>query len=244
LEGSLNKFFIVSLGALVFVLAFSACGSIPLVSQNVATETPTRRAARPTFTPKARVTPTEEVEPTQEPTESDAVEPTEQVEPTDVPATEPPTRRPVTPRPTTPPQPTAPPAPQFAIAATDKFLCPQEGIFEVVVSVKRDKVLVEGVAFAAFDAGGTLLQDGAGQKLVSSTYPVSVSTAGNCKISGSFENPVVNNGKLDVVDPVRSGTGTVIIRFVKSEADLTPISADIPIDFGTGGRYWIYTQFR
>jgi len=236
----LNKFLIVLIGALVLLVTFSACGGIPFVAQNSATETPTRRAARPTFTPKAKASPTEEIEPTEEPTETEEPQPTD--EPTAIPATVKPTKQAAAPKPTKPPAPTEPPKPKFSINITSQFICSQDGINEVVVNVKKGRALVEGVFFAAFDAGGRLLQDGAEKNLITSTYPVSVSTAGNCRLSGSFENPVINNGKLDVADVVRRGTNPIIIRFVKSETDLTPISEDIRIDFGTGGRYWIYTQ--
>lgn len=238
----MNKFLIIFISALLLLIGFAACNSVPFIAQNSATETPTRRAARPTFTPKAIASPTVELEPTEPPTETDEPQATD--EPTAVPVTAKPTKKPVTPKPTTPPQPTVPPKPKFSIAVTSQFLCEQDGINEVVVSVKRGKASIEGVFFAAFDLGGHLLQDGAGKNLVTSTYPVSVSTAGNCKLSGSFENPVINNGKLDVVDAVRRGANPIIIRFVKSESDLAPISEDMKIDFGKGGRYWIYTQFQ
>lgn len=245
----MNKFFIVLVGSLIVLMSFSACGALPFSGQPEPTAT--RRAPRPTFTPKAQATPTEEVEPTQEIIPTDEPEPTDEpLPPTDVPVTEAPqvqpTRPPAPPpQPTQPPEPPPPAAPAFTIVATDKFLCEQEGIFEVAVSVKRQRESVEGVYFAALDQGGRLLTDGAGKPLVTATYPVSQSTAGNCKLSGSFESPVINNGKLDVTDPVRAESlSTVVIRFVKSETDMTPLSADIPINFGTGGRYWIYTQFQ
>lgn len=240
----MNKFFTVFVAVLVLSLAFSACSSTPFVAQNISTETPTRRAVRPTFTPKPRATATEEIPPTEEPTETEQVIPTLE-QPTEIPATAAPTKKPAVqkPQPTKPPQPTEPPKPRFSMNVTSQFLCPQDNIYEIAVSVKKDRIPIEGIYFAAFDQGGRLLQDGAGKELVTATYPVSVSTAGNCRLSGSFENPVMNNGKLDVGDAVRQlGTSKVIMRFVKSAADLTPISVDIPIDFGTGGRYWVYTQ--
>jgi hypothetical protein len=108
-------------------------------------------------------------------------------------------------------------------------LCAQDGIFEVVVNAKKGRVFLEGLAFAAFDAGGRLLQDGAGRNMVAVTEPASVSIGSNCQVEAAFDNPNISNGKIDVGDAVSVG-------------DLTPISADLPIDFGAGGRYWIYTQ--
>lgn len=239
-EVCLNKFFIVLVGAFVLLLTSPACGILP--GQGEPTATPTRRAPRPTFTPRAVTTPTEEIQPTDEPTRTDTPEPEPTDEPTPVPVTKAPTKRPVAqqPKPTTPPQP--PPKPKLPISVTSEFMCEQDGIYEVVVSVKQGRALIEGVVFAAFDAGGRLLQDGAGKNLITATYPVSQSTAGNCRLSGSYDSPVINNGKLDVGDAVRAGANPVVVRFVKSQDDLTPLSPDIRIDFGKGGRYWIYTQ--
>src|SRR5207237_8887747 len=111
---------------------FSACGSLAFVSQASATETPTRRAVRPTFTPRPKATDTVEAQPTDEPTETGVPE----EQPTDVPtkavATKAPTKRPVAAPPTKPPAPTPVPAPQFLVnitKPTDKYICNQDGIF-------------------------------------------------------------------------------------------------------------------
>lgn len=241
----MNKFFIFTLISLTALAILAACGSVPFVAQNEPTATATRRAARPTFTPKPRATATAEIIPTEEPEATAEPEATEEA-PTQEPApvTKAPTKKPAPPKATNPPAPTEIPKPQFAINITSQFLCEQEGIYEIAVNAKKGKAPTEGIWFAAFDGGGRLLEDGAGKALVTATYPVSVSTAGNCKLSGSFENPVINNGKLDLVDPMRAGATGVVIRFVKSANDLTAISPDIPVNFGSGGRYWIYAQMQ
>lgn len=241
----MNRFYIALSGAFILLLTFTACSSIPFFGSSEPTPTATRRPPRPTFTPKAVASPTEETQPTDEPTETALAQPTDK--PSPVPVTAVPTKKPVVqqPKPTAKPQPPAPPKPQFSMAITSQFLCPQDGIYEISVSVKRNRDLIEGVWFAAFDLSGRLLQDGAGKNLITATYPVSVSTAGNCRLSGSYDSPVINNGKLDVVDAVRSaGSSTILVRFVKAQDNLTPISPDIRIDFGQGGRYWIYTQMQ
>lgn len=242
----MNKLIILILGALIVGAGIIGCGSIPFIAQNEPTATATRRI-RPTFTPKPRATATEEIEPTTEPEPTEEL-PTDEPEPeeteTPAPVTKAPTKKSGPPAPTQPPAPTDVPKPKFSVNITSQFLCEQEGIFEIAVNAKKGKAPTEGIWFAAFDGGGRLLQDGAGKPLVTATYPVSVSTAGNCKLSGSFENPVINNGKLDVVDAVRAGTSNVVIRFVKSEQDLTAISPDIPVNFGSGGRFWIYAQLQ
>lgn len=240
----MNKFVIVLLALSAMVLGSAGCGSVPFIAQSNPTATSTR-TPRPTFTPRparptAAPTETEALEPTEEPTQE--IPPTQ--EPTDEPPppTARPTRRPATKAPPT--QPPAPPKPAFSVKATDKYICSQDGIFEIAVSLKRGRDFVEGVWFAAFDAGGTLLQDGAGKPMKSATYPTSQSTGSNCRLSGSFDSPIIDNGKLDVGDAVRQGTNPVIVRFVKSENDMTPISENFQIDFGKGGRYWIYAQMQ
>jgi hypothetical protein len=241
----LNKFFLVVLGACLIAICSAACEAVPFVAQNQATATPTRRV-RPTFTPKPRATPTEiepteEPQPTDEPVQEATDEPTE-AEPTDKPA---PTQRPVTrapAKPTNPPAPPPPSKPQFSVTATSKYMCAQDGIFEVVVNAKKGRAFLEGLAFAAFDSGGRLVQNGAGKDLIGVTEPASVSIGSNCQVDASFDSPNISNGKIDVSDAVRQGVSPIVVKFVKSPTDLTPISADIPIDFGAGGRYWIFSQ--
>lgn len=238
----MNKIFTLILIVLAALASITACGGVPFVAQNEPTATATRRI-RPTFTPKPRPTATKEVTPT------DLPEPTDETAPTDepptnepAPATKAPTKKPVAPKPTSPPEPTAVPKPQFAVNVTSQYLCAQPGIYEIAFNVKKGKAFAEGTAFAAFDSGGNLLRDGAEKELVSTTYPASQSTGSNCRLSGSFDTPNVDNGKLDVGDAARRGVSPIIIRFVKSPTDLTPISADIPVNFGEGGRYWIFAQ--
>lgn len=240
----MNKFFILTLIVLAVLASITACGGVPFVAQNEPTATATRRI-RPTFTPKPRATPTEEIAPTEEPEPTQEPEPTDVPQPTDEP---PPTDapKPVTraPKATKPPAPTEAPKPQFSVNVTSQYLCDQEGIFEVALNLKQGRGFPEGIAFAAFDGGGNLLRDGAEKELVSVTYPASQSTGSNCRLSGSFDTPNIDNGKLDVADAVRRGVSPIVIRFVKSPTDMTPISADIPINFGTGGRYWIFAQMQ
>jgi hypothetical protein len=241
-EVCLNKFFISMLILFVLCVGVTACGGVPFIAQNEPTATATRRI-RPTFTPKPRPTDTPEVTPTDEPTETQVPETTTEP-PTQVPVTKAPTKVPAAPRPTKPPAPTEPPKPAFAVTVTSQYLCEQDGIFEVALNAKKGKAFIEGLYFAAFDSGGRLLQDGAGKNLVSATYPASQSTGSNCRLSGSFDTPNIDNGKLDVGDAVRAGTNPIIIRFVKSATDMTPISPDITINFGKGGRYWIFAQMQ
>ncbi len=243
----MNKFLFLLLLALAALVALPACSAVPFVAQNEPTETATRRI-RPTFTPKPRPTETEEIIPTEEPTEEP--EATDEPAPTEEPPTAAP--KPVTkapkppsqPKATQPPEPTAVPKPAFAVNVTSQYLCEQEGIYEVAFNLKQGKGFPEGIAFAAFDGAGNLLRDGAEKEMVSVTYPASQSTGSNCRLSGSFDTPNVDNGKLDVADAARRGVSPIIIRFVKSPTDMTPISPDIPVNFGKGGRYWVFAQMK
>lgn len=223
---------------------FSGCGAIPFIGQSEPTATATRRV-RPTFTPRAQPSPTEEQEPTQEVEPTDEPEPTEEVVPTDTPkpVTAVPTRRPAAAKPTNPPAPTAPPAPQFSVNATSKYLCEQQGVYKLIINAKRGKTFAGGLTFAVFDQGGRLLQDGAGKNMIGTTVAdINISIGSNCRSEASFESPNSSNGELDVGDAIRAGNNPVIVRFVKSASDLTPISPDISVDFGNGGQFWMYIQ--
>ena len=245
--GFLNKLALVLLALIFMLLAITACNSMPFLAQNDATGTPSR-TPRPTFTPKPRPTDTPEVIDTPEvqdteTPEGDVTETPENVDatPTNKPAAPPAATR--KPQPTTPPQPTVP---TFPITISDMFPCPQDGIYEVTVSVKKQgkpghRPYAAGLYFAAFDQSGRLLQDGAGKNLIAVTgEESSVSFGANCQREASRLHPDSPNGKLDVGDAAHAGTTNMLIRFIKSPTDLTPISADMPVNFGTGARLWVY----
>ncbi len=241
----MNKFYIVCVGALVLLVAFSACSSVPFISQAGATETPTRRVLRPTFTPKPRATATEEIAPTDEPTETDEPAPTDEPQATPIPVTKAPTKAPVVqkPKPTTPPEPTSPPAPKFLIKFGGNYLCEQQGVYKVIINAKNGRAFMGGATFAFFSQGGALLQDGAGKNLIGVTKSdINVSIGSNCRVEADFVNPNSSNGELDVGDAVRAGNNPIVLRFVKSADDLTPISDNLLINFGQGGQYWVYTN--
>jgi len=246
----LNKFFIVFIGSLIVLMSFSACGALPFSGQPEPTAT--RRAPRPTFTPKAQV----QASPTDEPAPTEEILPTEEAEPTDepasptdvpIPATEAPpaapTRVPAPPQPTQPPapQPTAPPA--FLIKFGGNYLCDQQGIYKIIINAKSGRAFAAGQTFGVFDQGGRLLQDGAGKNMIGVTQgDINVSIGSNCRVESDFTSPNSSNGELDVGDAVRQGNNPVVLRFVKSAEDLTPISDNLLINFGEGGQYWIYTN--
>ncbi len=241
----MNKFLYPFLIVLALA-AFTACSGVPFVAQNEPTATATRRI-RPTFTPKPRPTETEEILPTEEPTEE--IEPTEEPQPTEEQPTAAP--KPVTkaPKPPAPAQPTQPPAPtevpkpQFSVNVTSQYLCEQQGVYKLILNAKKGRAFAGGLTFGVFSQGGQLLEDGAGKRMIGQTISdINVSIGSNCRVEADFVNPNSSNGELDVSDVVRMGNNPLIVRFVKSADDLTPISPDISVNFGNGGQYWMYVQ--
>jgi hypothetical protein len=223
----------------------TACDSLPLVSLNSVTATPSR-TPRPTFTPRSAATETAVDTDTPAPTEVTAVPPP--TEPPIVQEPDTPTRRPVvraTKPPAPPPATPQPPPPQFAVHPDfgDKKFCPQDNIYEIVIYIKRDgaagnRPFAGGLYFGAF-SGGQLLKDGAGKNLIGTTDDIgSLSYGANCNVSFDRLHPNQSNGKIDVGDAVRRGTTDIVLRFIRSETDLTPISADVPLPFSQGGRWW------
>lgn len=247
----MNKFSLVLLGVLVLLTGGTACGSIPFVAQSEPTATATRRI-RPTFTPRAVASPTSEATATEElpatdtpePTAAVAEVPTEEQQPTAAP-----TKRPVVAQATKPPAPPPPAQPQFIVNASSKYFCQQDGIFEVMVNAKRGpagkRVWAGDLWLAALSPGGQLLSDGAGKPLVKQTESEgSISYGSNCQREYDRTSPDTQNGKLDVGDPARSGQTQMIVRFVKSPTDMSPISPDYAVDFGKGGRWWFYLEVK
>lgn len=249
-EACLNKFYVIVVGAVILLIATAACGSIPFISDNQATETPTRRAPRPTFTPKARATPTEEVQPTEEALPTDEPQATAEIAKTAEPATETPapTKRPVKsqPKATQPPAPPPPPpAPAFAIKVTSNYLCKQDGVYKLIISAKSGSSYMADTWFGIFDQGGRLLQDGAGKNLVGITQgDANISIGSNCLAGADRVHPNTSNAELDVGDAIRAGNNPVVLRFIKSADDLTPLSQNILLNFEQGGQYWVYTNTK
>ena len=244
----MNKLFLVLIGGLIMLSGIVGCGSIPFVAQNEPTATPTVKRIRPTFTPKPSRTPTVEVTPTEAQVEATETPDNSDAIPADtpIPATKTPAKpaAPPPPKATAPPPP--PPAPKFAVTASGQFFCQQDGVFEVTIhavgqKLKKTRPWAGGLWVAALDPGGALLVDGAGKPLAAQTQEEgSISYGSNCHNDYDRLHPDTQNGKIDVVDAVKRGTTKMIIRFVKSPTDLTPISPDYPIDFGTSGRWWFF----
>ena len=248
------KKLVLVISALVVLAAVNGCSSNQFLGLNNPTDIPTR-TPRPTFTPKPSAT---VITATDTPAATDTLAPTDtpEVASTDTPAPKPTaakaTARPV--QPTAVPPPPKPALPVFLDASmsplggTAAYPCYQEGSFyEVIIYAKKvgapgKRVFAPGLSFGAF-SGSTLLQDYGGKQLISVTDDGGMSGyayGSNCQKGSDILNPDRFNGKLDVGDVVRSGTTSLVIRFVKSANDLTPQSADIRVDFPKPGRWWIY----
>ncbi len=241
----MNKYVIVLSMLALTVLLASGCSSINSLAFNNATDTPTR-TPRPTFTPRASATAVATEVPTQAATDTPTT--AAATDTPGVPAEATDTPRPVVVRTKAPPppaQPTQPPAPQFAVHPDfgQPTLCPQDDIYEIVIYIKKDgaapRPFAGGLYYAVF-AGGQVLKDGAGKALINTSDPAgSLSYGANCNVSYDRLHPNQSNGKLDVGDAVRRGTKQMVFRFIRSATDMTPISADVPIDFSQAGRWWL-----
>jgi hypothetical protein len=177
--------------------------------------------------------------------------PTETLAPSETPeAADTPTKSAATPKlaratkPPAPPQPTKPSFPVYPDFGPPYF-CPQEGVDEVVIYARlasgSPRPFAGGLYVGAFDSSGQVLKDGAGKPLVGVTQPQpSTSYGTNCQKPYDRLHPDWTNGKLDVGDAVRAGTTKMIIRFVRSLTDFTPLSQDVAVDFSAPGRWWLY----
>ncbi len=251
-----------TLCALALVLAASGCASTPNVSVNSATETPAR-TPRATFTPRATATEIVDVTNTPEATATSAATDTPAATSATVaPALPTATKKPVVnvqptlrPQPPAPTQPPAPPKPTFLLAPDGRispngepaYQCPNASpVYEVIMTAKRlgdpPRPYSVGYWFGAF-SGGVLLKDYAGKDRLAQSDNSQMSGyayGSNCQRSGDATSVDKFNGKLDLGDVVRGGTKTMVIRFVRSNTDLTPISQGVTINFNQSGAWWLY----
>lgn len=206
---------------MLIVLTLLAC-NLDTVTTLVAraTTTPTStRTPRPTFTPYYTATP----EPTATP----------EVTATRAPSFTPTARAVVTARPATK-APTAPPAPQFPWRRRDNLdqqgMCPAgPGTFEVKGRIMQNNQYVGGIHIIALDSTGKVIAR------MDSLYPQQLNPEWgvNCR-----ESKNMFNYQLDV--SAGRGNQPIIVRIVRSSTDLTPISPDVAIQFGSeGGRYYL-----
>lgn len=212
---------------LVFALTLLACDTGNLIAFQNATATPTK-TPRPTFTPQPSLTPTpQEDTPTPIPTVTN----TPKVPPTA-------TRGAVAPRPATkapPPPPPPPPKPSFSVTIDNAYFCDQgnDPVWEIVARINRSSppaIFLGGYVLGIFSADGRLLAT------TEPSVPDDQQIIGlnfNCRAYNRY----IYNVKKDV-SQFRMQL-PLIIRVIRSQSDLTPLSPDFKADFGQPGRYFI-----
>ncbi|MGB8646395.1 MAG: hypothetical protein WCF84_14245 [Anaerolineae bacterium] len=247
--------YVLTLIALALMLAItSACDSTQLGAFNNATETPTR-TPRPTFTPRPSATTIPSATATEAATDTPAPTDTLEAQATDTVPPQP-TKTKVSPKPVQPTNPPAPPKPILPIYPDNSYgngltqnFCGQGGsVYEIIVYMKmagdKPRAWATGYTFGVFAPDGTWLTDYNKNKLISpptdDARQAGTGFGYNCLHGGSFTDLEKYNGKLDVGDAVRAGNKTMILRFVKSSTDPTPLSPDITLDFSQTGRWWLW----
>lgn len=213
-------------GAVLLVLALSllACDTGNLIAFQSATATSTR-TPRPTFTPQPSITPTPQDTETPSPTATN----TPRVAPT---ATRGAVVRPATKAPTAPPP---PPKPSFPVVIDNAYFCDQgnDPVWEIVGRINRitpPAIFLGGYVLGIFTSDGRLLTT------TDPSVPDDQQIIGlnfNCRAYNRY----VYNVKKDV-SQFRMQV-PLIIRVVKSQSDLTPLSPDFKADFGQPGRYFL-----
>ncbi len=212
---------------LVFALTLLACDSGNLIAFQNATATLTR-TPRPTFTPQPSLTPTpQEDTPTPLPTVTE----TPKVPPTS-------TRRAATARPATKPPPAPPPAPpkpSYSVTIDNAYFCDQgnDPVWEIVGRINRSSppaIFLGGYVIGIFTSDGRLLAT------TDPSVPDDQQIIGlnfNCRAYNRY----IYNVKKDVSQ--FRGQVPLIIRVIRSQSDLTPLSPDFKADFAQPGRYFL-----
>ena len=111
----------------------------------------------------------------------------------------------------------------------------------------KPRKFVGGYTAVLLDTAGNLLKDGAGKPLATTTKPDGQQDnqfTSNCIRDASNDNPIPYNGKIDANDAVRAGTKSMLFRFVKSVNDLTPLSENYTLNFGSPTQYWMHYGVR
>lgn len=109
-------------------------------------------------------------------------------------------------------------------------MCPAgPGTFEVKGRIMQNNQYVGGIHIIALDSTGKVIAR------MDSLYPQQLNPEWgvNCR-----ESKNMFNYQLDV--SAGRGNQPIIVRIVRSSTDLTPISPDVAIQFGSeGGRYYL-----
>lgn len=199
-----------------------ACDLGNAVQISFGNPTPTStRTPRPTFTPRVESTPTPEDTETPAPTETPAKSPTN-TRPAVV----------VAPRTATKAPPAATPVPSFALKLINSYGCGQDGIYEIVGSIRRPGGFnfIPGYVMALLTPDGRILKtavSGGNEEMFQEAFT-------NC-----LRNDIVLlNFKLDATE--FRAMGRLQVRAIKSASDPSPVSQTITVDMGVPGRTYIF----
>ena len=210
---------VIVLFTLILGTTLLACdlGSVVQISFGNPTPTSTR-TPRPTFTPRVESTATPEDTATPAATETPAKTATN-------------TRAPVVVVRTATKPPAPPPPPTFPVLLVRSYGCGQDGIYEIVGSIRRpNSIFLGGYIMGLLTTDGRLLKKSVSDSDEAKTMPFDIS----CQRSGVL--PL--NLKIDATE--YRTKGPFIVRIIKSENDTTPLSPDVTVDFTSPGRTFVF----
>jgi|GEM_PF-3478089 len=217
-----EKRFSPAIAALITIIlgtTLLACdlGSVVQVSFGNPTPTSTR-TPRATFTPRVEFTATPDVTDTPAATDTPAKTATN-------------TRAPVVVVRTATKPPAPPPPPSFPVKLVLSYGCGQDGIYEIIGSIRKPgSVFLGGYVLALMTPDGRILKKAVSLPDDQQIQGLDIS----CQRSGILPH----NVKLDATE-FRTA-GQLIVRVIKSDSDATPLSTNVTIDFSSPGRTFVF----
>ena len=211
----------IAMVAAILATSLLACdlglGNIGQISFGAPTPSRTR-TPRPTFTPRVESTATPE----------DTATPPATDTPVKTVTT---TRAPVVVVRTATKPPAPPPPPSLPIKLVLSYGCGQDGIYEIVGSIRKPgSFFLGGYVMGLLTLDGRILKTGISDSDEAKTMPFDIS----CQRSGVL--PL--NLKIDATE-FRT-KGPFIVRIIKSENDPTPLSPNVTVEFNTPGRTFVF----
>lgn len=192
-------------------------GNLGQISFGAPTPSSTR-TPRPTFTPRIEFTPTSEDTATPPATDTPAKTVTNTRAPVVIARTA-----------TKPPAPT--PLPSFPVKLVLSYGCGQDGIYEIIGSIRRPgSVFLGNYVLALMTPDGRILKRGISLPDDQQIQGLDIS----CQRSGILPH----NVKIDGTE-FRTA-GQLIVRVIKSENDPTPLSVNVTVDFSSPGRTFVF----
>lgn len=130
---------------------------------------------------------------------------------------------------TKPPAP--PPPPSFPVKLVLSYGCGQDGIYEIIGSIRKPgSVFLGGYVLALMTPDGRILKKGVSVPDDQQIQGLDIS----CQRSGILPH----NVKIDATEFRTSGQ--LIVRVIKSESDATPLSTNVTVDFASPGRTFVF----